>query len=195
MDGRTKEGGELVRLLVVAAEELFRRGLSALLAADPGVKVVGVTRDPAAAKAVAVNVGADAVLVDLDGRTGAREGKLIAVLTGVPSGDERAGDGVVPGGDHDGRHQLAGDGMRALTRRQLEVLCLVAQGLNNKDVAEALFLAENTVKNHVRNILAKLGVRTRIQAAMVAVREGLIDPQQLGPTAQAPGGAGGAPVH
>jgi len=62
-----------------------------------------------------------------------------------------------------------------LTERELEVLRLVARGLNNRDIAKQLFISENTVKNHIRNILEKLQVRSRVEAAMYAVREKLVD--------------------
>ena len=62
-----------------------------------------------------------------------------------------------------------------LSDRELEVLRLVARGLSNKDIATELVIAENTVKNHVRNILEKLQLRSRMEAAMYAVREKLVD--------------------
>ena len=64
-----------------------------------------------------------------------------------------------------------------LSDRELEVLRLVARGLSNKDIATELVIAENTVKNHVRNILEKLQLRSRMEAAMYAVREKLVDAQ------------------
>jgi len=64
---------------------------------------------------------------------------------------------------------------RRLTRRELEVLRLIARGLSNKDIATELVIAENTVRNHVRNILEKLEARSRVEAAMYAVREKLVD--------------------
>jgi DNA-binding NarL/FixJ family response regulator len=63
-----------------------------------------------------------------------------------------------------------------LTDRELEVLKLVAQGLNNREIAKRLFISENTVKNHVRNILEKLQLHSRMEAVMYAVREKLLDP-------------------
>lgn len=62
----------------------------------------------------------------------------------------------------------------ALTRRESEVLQLVAQGHSNKKVAKTLFVSERTVKFHVSSILAKLGVSNRTQAAAVARERGLI---------------------
>jgi len=57
-----------------------------------------------------------------------------------------------------------------LTARELEVLQLVAQGVDNQEIARSLYLSEHTVKNHVSNILLKLQVENRIQAAVRAVR-------------------------
>ena len=62
-----------------------------------------------------------------------------------------------------------------LTDRELEVLRYVAQGLNNREIAKQLFISENTVKNHVRNILEKLQLHSRMEAVMYAVREKLLD--------------------
>jgi DNA-binding NarL/FixJ family response regulator len=63
-----------------------------------------------------------------------------------------------------------------LTARELEVLKLVARGMSNKDVADELYISENTVKNHVRNILEKLHLHSRMEAVMYAVRKRLLDP-------------------
>ena len=53
---------------------------------------------------------------------------------------------------------------------------LVARGMANKEIAHQLFISENTVKNHVRNILEKLQLHSRMEAAMYAVRENLLEP-------------------
>ena len=63
----------------------------------------------------------------------------------------------------------------SLTDRELDVLKLVAKGLSNREISEELYISENTVKNHVRNILEKLRLRSRTEAAMYAVREKLIE--------------------
>ncbi len=62
-----------------------------------------------------------------------------------------------------------------LTEREMQVLKLVAKGMNNRDIAKELFISENTVKNHVRNILEKLQIHSRMEAVMIAVREKLIE--------------------
>ena len=63
-----------------------------------------------------------------------------------------------------------------LSQREKEVLDLVARGKSNKEIAVTLAIAENTVKNHLRNILEKLHLENRVQAATFALREGLLPP-------------------
>ncbi|HZJ27604.1 MAG TPA: response regulator transcription factor [Acidimicrobiia bacterium] len=63
----------------------------------------------------------------------------------------------------------------SLTERELEVLRLVADGCTNRQIAHDLFIAENTVKNHVRNILEKLHLHSRMEAVVFAMREKLLD--------------------
>ncbi|HEU5156232.1 MAG TPA: response regulator transcription factor [Streptosporangiaceae bacterium] len=62
-----------------------------------------------------------------------------------------------------------------LTDREMEVLRLVAKGLGNREIARELFISENTVKNHVRNILEKLQLHSRMEAVVYAVREKLLE--------------------
>lgn len=63
-----------------------------------------------------------------------------------------------------------------LTERESDVLRLLAQGCSNKEIANALHIVEDTVKTHVRHILTKLGVQSRTQAILAAMRLGLVSP-------------------
>jgi DNA-binding NarL/FixJ family response regulator len=65
--------------------------------------------------------------------------------------------------------------MDELTTRETDILQLVVDGMTNKEIATSLFISENTVKIHLRNILEKLHLQNRIQAAVYAVRQGLVD--------------------
>jgi NarL family two-component system response regulator LiaR len=70
-------------------------------------------------------------------------------------------------------------GPQELTERETEILKRVARGQANKEIAGALFVEERTVKSHVTSILKKLGVRSRTQAALHAVRSGLVTVEEL----------------
>jgi DNA-binding NarL/FixJ family response regulator len=63
--------------------------------------------------------------------------------------------------------------IRLLTKREYEVLTLIAEGLNNKDIAEKLYISEKTVKNHVSSIFKKIEVNDRIQAAIFAFKNNI----------------------
>ncbi len=66
----------------------------------------------------------------------------------------------------------------ALTEREAEVLRLLAQGQSNKEIAQTLQIVEDTVKTHVKHILSKLGVQSRTQAALCAMRLGLVSAER-----------------
>ena len=89
-------------------------------------------------------------------------GKLVGALTGAARPVEK----TVP--------PAANDDLSALTEREIEVLRLIATGATNREIAEELVISEGTVKNHVSNILAGLGLRDRTQAAIYAREHNLI---------------------
>jgi DNA-binding NarL/FixJ family response regulator len=74
------------------------------------------------------------------------------------------------------RMAAPGIGLSALTPREREILALVAEGHSNRDIAERLFISERTARTHVSNVLGKLQLSSRTQAALLAIREGLIPP-------------------
>lgn len=88
--------------------------------------------------------------------TKAMASRLLKAVSGAPAGHEE--------------HALVDE----LTVREIEVLRFVARGVSNPEIAEALYVSVNTVKTHIHNILAKLQVENRTQAATFAVQRGLI---------------------
>jgi DNA-binding NarL/FixJ family response regulator len=216
---------EPVRVLVVDDQELFRRGLTMLLASEPGIEVVGEAGDGVEGTTLAESVAPDVVLLDV--RMPRRSGieACLAIKQSVPSAkiimltvsDEEADlyEAVKSGASgyllkdssieevaqavrvvSEGQSLISpsmavklidefkqisrpekgavGGGLR-LTDRELEVLRLVATGMNNREIAKQLVISENTVKNHVRNILEKLQLHSRMEAVMYAVKEKLPD--------------------
>ena len=216
--------GEPIRVLVVDDQELFRRGLTMLLAVESGIEVVGEAGDGIEGTSLATTAAPDVVLLDI--RMPKRSGieACLAIKEAVPTtkiimltvSDEEADlyEAVKSGASGyllkdssieevaqavrvvaDGQSLISpsmavklidefkqmskpereqGPALR-LTERELEVLRLVAKGLNNREVAKELFISENTVKNHVRNILEKLQLHSRMEAVMYAMREKLLD--------------------
>ena len=113
-------------------------------------------------KEISIEEVADAVRAVVQGQTlitPSMASKLIAEFTAL---SRRASD----------RQEMPAP---RLTERELDVLRLVAQGRTNREVADELYIAENTVKNHVRNILEKLHLHSRMEAVLYAVRERLFD--------------------
>jgi DNA-binding NarL/FixJ family response regulator len=78
------------------------------------------------------------------------------------------------------REMRAPESPEALTERETEVLKLIAYGKANKQIARELFIDESTIKSHVHSILSKLNVKSRTQAALHAVRVGLVTAEELG---------------
>jgi len=124
-----------------------------ILADQPGCRVLVLTMqaDPASVSS-AMRVGASGYLLKEAGQQ-----EVVAALRAVAAGGTVMGRGTEPG-----RRRLPVD----LTPRESEVLALVAQGSSNAEIARELELSLKTVQNHVSNVLTKLQVRDRTQAAL-----------------------------
>ena len=77
------------------------------------------------------------------------------------------------------RAPMPDDPFESLTERERDILKLIAKSMSNKEIASQLFLTEMTVKGYVSDLFAKLGVNDRTQAALMAVRFGLVKPEEL----------------
>ncbi len=83
------------------------------------------------------------------------------------------------------------DAVKSLTRREMEVLTLLAEGLSNDEIAARTFISERTVRAHVTNIFAKLKVDNRVKAALAILRGGVPSPSSpASPSPRRPGGSG-----
>ncbi|MBI2914849.1 MAG: response regulator transcription factor [Firmicutes bacterium] len=108
-----------------------------------------------------------------------REFRRLSEVGGFPGPDGESDEVADSGGGHEGTRQdrqlsrRSNDPRGGLSKRELEVLGLIVDGLANREIAQALFVSEKTVKNHVTNILRKLGVNDRTQAAVYALKKGL----------------------
>ena len=90
----------------------------------------------------------------------------------APSSTKRLLEHVITGV----QPEAPGEEFNLLTDREREVLLLVARGMSNQEISQALFLSETTVKTHVSKILEKLGCRDRVQAVVAAYEGGLVHP-------------------
>jgi DNA-binding NarL/FixJ family response regulator len=208
----------VVRVLVVDDHDVFRGGLSRLLA-EQGFEVVGQAADGEQALGVAEQLVPDVIVMDLSlpGMSGIETTRRLAttvpqsrvlVLT-ISVSDAHVKDAIVAGASgyllKDASIDEIGSGIRAaaagesvispriatklldhvratssngnddetgaqLSKREIEILRLMAEGKENKEIAQELYISPQTVKNHISNILTKLQIENRIQAAVYAVR-------------------------
>jgi DNA-binding NarL/FixJ family response regulator len=225
--GHAADGGVTTRCLIADDQAMVREGFAAVLAAQPGLLVVGQAADGADAVAQAQRLRPDIVLMDvrmpvMDGLQATRQ--ILAAASPVRPRvlmlttfdlDEyvyaalRAGasafllkDATAAELVHAVRVVAAGDALLApsvtrrliadfarqphpgppppslspLTPRETEVLRLIAHGLSNTEISDTLVIAEQTTKTHVGRILAKLDLRDRAQAVVLAYETGLVTP-------------------
>ena len=140
-------------------------------ARDQGISVVVTVADPDDRVLELVNEGVNG-LWDREGDVGELRRVVTGALAGSPVVSPDVGAALlerIAGAGRAGRETVG-----QLTSREQEILGHMADGKGNRAIADALFISENTVRNHVRNVLDKLQARTRTEAVVRAVRAGLI---------------------
>jgi DNA-binding NarL/FixJ family response regulator len=216
------------RCLIADDQAMVREGFAAVLAAQPGLQVVGQAADGAEAVRHARHLEPDVVLMDvrmpvMDGLQATREilgragiavprvlmlttfdlddyvyaalrsgasgfllkdataAELVNAVRVVAAGDALLAPSVTRRLIADFARQRVPDqppppALTALTQRETEVLRLIARGLSNAEISDTLVIAEQTTKTYVGRILAKLNLRDRAQAVVVAYETGLVTP-------------------
>jgi DNA-binding NarL/FixJ family response regulator len=192
------------RCLIADDQAMVREGFAAVLTAQPGLVVVGQAPDGAEAVRQAARLRPDVILMDvrmpvMDGLQATRRilsapagtgSPRVLILTTFDLDDYvyealRAGasgfllkDATAAELVHAVRVVAAGDAfpatLEALTQRETEVLQLIARGMSNTEISDALVIAVQTTKTYVGRILAKLGLRDRAQAVVLAYESGLV---------------------
>jgi DNA-binding NarL/FixJ family response regulator len=193
--GEAADGAEAVRLVAerrpdVLLTDLVMAGVDGIeairriRAAGHDVGILVLTSFGGAEQVIpAIQAGADGYLLK-DAGPATLAGAIRAVRRGEPllapeaaavvmakvAGDGTASGAPAPAGPSD-------PALDRLTAREREVLVGLGRGLSNRRLAEELYVSEKTIKTHVSNVLAKLRVHDRTQAALYAVRVGLVDPR------------------
>jgi two-component system, NarL family, response regulator LiaR len=145
--------------------------LKRLRDAHPDLVVVVLTSAPDDAHLLAALHGGAASYLQKT----ASIGEVIATVRAAAAGQSTLPPGVTARLLHAIRErERASEPLQRLTPRELDVLAAVARGQSNRDIARALHISEETVKTHVSSILAKLGLADRTQAAIYALRHGII---------------------
>jgi DNA-binding NarL/FixJ family response regulator len=219
----------VVKCFIADDQAMVREGFGALLAAQPGLAVVGQAANGEEAVRRVAELGPDVVLMDvrmpvMDGLEATRQilsapraayrplvlmlttfdldeyvydalrcgasgfllkdapaAELVRAVRVVAAGDALLAPSVTRRLIADFARQRAAPranpiALDALTPREREVLRLVARGLSNTEICDALFVAPQTTKTHIGHILTKLGLRDRAQAVVVAYESGLVVP-------------------
>lgn len=206
-----------IRLIVVDDHPMFRAGVVASLAAEPGIDVLAEGSSAEEAVRLAEQHTPDICLLDIampgGGLTAARDitaalpgthvvmltvsededdllaamkagasgyvlkgaaaSELVDVLRKVHAGDVYVAPGLAWGLLREMSRPRPAPLRDELSTREREVLELVAEGLSNQEIGERLGLAEKTIKHYMTSILGKLRVRSRVEAALLAYREGM----------------------
>jgi DNA-binding NarL/FixJ family response regulator len=173
--GRPDPGGAAGMTRAVSARELAE----AIRAVAAGVRVVAADppapgpADPAGPAGPAGHGSPTPRGTGAPEREGSPPGERVGGVVHTPPAGAPVG-GVVHGPDRPERDEHAELLLRSLSERERQVLGLLANGWSNRRIAETCVLSLNTVRTHVQNVLVKLGVHSKLEAAALAVHQGLV---------------------
>jgi DNA-binding NarL/FixJ family response regulator len=137
--------------------------------ADPIRVLIFNSRDAGAIEAPSADVEIMLLPGEADAATVAHAFETIASRIRARLADGAGADGQPAGRSAD----ASGRSYEPLSERQRMIVALISEGCTNREIASRVHLSENTVKSHIQEIFRKLGVRTRVEAAIRAAREGL----------------------
>ncbi len=168
----------MIGVLLVDDHPLIRKGFRLIPEGETDIEVAGEAGDGATAFSMCSALHPDVVLMDIrmprmDGLEATRQ-----ILHAKPAGPPR----VLMFLRQRPRAPAPPPALAQLSERELEVLHLIARGLSNAEIADELVVSGATVKTHVARVLAKLGLRDRVQAVVLAYESGTVAP-------------GSAPLH
>jgi DNA-binding NarL/FixJ family response regulator len=174
--GTAREGRELVERLNPDVAVIDIR-----LGEDSGIKLTAELVDAQPDRRIVLYTGSNDVDMLISGLDSGARG--YALKDGTPTELKTAVTTVAEGGTYvDPRlhpallSRKATQTQRVLSKREREIMDLLAQGLTGEQVAERLFLSPETIKTHIRNAMSKLEANTRVHAIAIALRDGFISP-------------------
>ena len=174
--GTAREGRELVERLNPDVAVIDIR-----LGEDSGIKLTAELVDAEPDRRIVLYTGSNDVDLLISGLDSGARG--YALKDGTPTELKTAVATVAEGGTYvDPRlhpallSRKATQTQRVLSKREREIMDLLAQGLTGEQVAERLFLSPETIKTHIRNAMSKLEANTRVHAIAIALRDGFISP-------------------
>jgi DNA-binding NarL/FixJ family response regulator len=170
------EADSPTRVLILTTFDLDEYAFSALRAGASGFLLKDVPPAELVAAITTVARGDAVVSPRITRRLLEEYAHTLPELAGAGSGRAAGASGDTGPGSGSGSGAAEDIALASLTDREREVLLAVADGLSNAEIAERLYVSEATVKSHVGRLLAKLGLRDRVQAVVFAFQSGLVEP-------------------
>jgi len=157
---------EKLKVLIIDDHPLMRRGIKQLVELEENFEVVADVGSGTEGISIAIQESPDLIILDLNmkGLSGLDTLKGLRAIKRIAQGEVILSDSI-KNLLLERKHTV--DPMDSLTDREMDVLRLIATGLSNKQIAGQLFISEETVKVHIRNLLRKLNVHSRVAATVL----------------------------